>query len=83
MLLFKAGSTYGPPDPQLRLARMRFNPESLVKYKSDIINCKHVCLLNSKKIKDQIEKLNESRKKALARMKEKEDNDDASPIYDN
>lgn len=52
---------WGPPKPEQRQARKRFNPQREMHYKSDTARCKHNCLLNSNKIKDEIERLNENR----------------------
>lgn len=39
-----------------------------MRYKMEIKKCKHNCLLNSPKIKEEIKKLDESRKRLIANL---------------
>lgn len=65
MTLINPTTSWGPPKANERQARKRFNPQREMHYKSDVTHCKHNCLLNSTRIKDEIERLNENRQKLM------------------
>lgn len=61
IFMINSAPNWGPSKIVHRHARKRFNPEREMHYKAEITHCKHNCLLNSTRIKDEIERLNENR----------------------
>lgn len=64
-MLFNPDPNWGPPGVIMKQARRRFNPQREMHYKMEVTRCKHNCLLNSAKLKDEIEHLNENRQRLL------------------
>lgn len=74
--LVNPATSWGPPRADQKQARKRFNPQREMHYKSDATRCKHNCLLmNSSRIKDEIERLNENRQKLMAAVVNKDEDD--------
>lgn len=65
VFLITPATTWGPPKPTQKQARKRFNPQREMQYKMETTRCRHNCLLSSTKIKDEIERLNENRRKLI------------------
>lgn len=63
--LINPAASWGPPKLAQKQARKRFNPQREMHYKMEITRCRHNCLLNSTKIKDEIERLSENRQKLI------------------
>lgn len=65
IFLIHPSPSWGPPKTMQKYARKKFNPDREMHHKSEILHCKHNCLVNSAKIKDEIERLNENRQKMI------------------
>lgn len=67
--MFKSGVGWGPPDPEFRRQRNRFNPKKEIRYKSGKAQCRHNCLLYSKKLALEIDRLDVNRKVFVEEMR--------------